>query len=209
MSAVPTAPAPSRNTWTCPTCRHGSPDPRDELAHLDAHRQLSRFFDEWDDAVVADRNKERDRRSSPLVVAGLAVLVVLVAGAVFWSFHRSGGQSGPVAGSIIPTPRSIPTPTPAPASGLTPQGPTAPDASQLTPPAPQQVSLPSPARTAPVVAPAAPAAVPAAVTSPPPAPSPPVPAGTGSPKFGYVGFPAPAPTYLLQVCVLGTCLTIP
>ncbi|MDQ3641578.1 MAG: hypothetical protein M3450_08990, partial [Actinomycetota bacterium] len=34
--------------WMCPECGHGSAELRDERAHVDAHRQLRAFFQEWE-----------------------------------------------------------------------------------------------------------------------------------------------------------------
>ncbi|MGH9266378.1 MAG: hypothetical protein ACRD1D_16965, partial [Acidimicrobiales bacterium] len=65
--------------WVCPECGHGSPEPRDRLAHLDAHRQLKRFLDDWDAAAKADAAAEaaaaRRRRRRPYVYGAVAVLV--------------------------------------------------------------------------------------------------------------------------------------
>ena len=65
--------------WVCPVCGHGSPEPRDEQAHLDAHRQLERFIADWDAAAAADQAAERDRRRRPLYFAVVVVVVVALA----------------------------------------------------------------------------------------------------------------------------------
>ncbi len=217
MPALSTS-TPTRNAWTCPTCRHGSPDPRDELAHLDAHRQLGQFLKEWDAAVESDRKKERGRRPVIVAMVGLLVVAVVVAGTVFLGLDRparsSGHVAGPVPGSIVPTPPPAQAPGPA-----------------LTPPPPEEASVPAqvtPQVTPTDVAPSAPqspasaSATPAAsatagapsalpadagVTAVPEPPTP-APASTNTLESLRARPPAPAPAYLLKVC-LGSCLTIP
>jgi len=219
MPALSTS-TPTRNAWTCPTCRHGSPDPRDELAHLDAHRQLGQFLEEWDAAVESDRKKERGRRPVIVAMVGLLVVAVVVAGTVFLGLDRPGRSSGhvagPVPGSIVPTPPPARAPGPA-----------------LTPPPPEEASVPAqvtpqvtPTDVAPTdVAPSAPqspgiasatAAAAGAPSAPPadagvtavPEPPTPAPASTTTLESLRAHPPAPAPAYLLKVC-LGSCLTIP
>jgi len=216
MGAVPTAPAPPRNTWICPTCRHGSPDPRDELAHLDAHHQLGRFLEEWDAAVVSDRKKERSRRPAGLVLGALVAVAAMVTAVVFWGIHHGGAPSPRVAGPVpvvpvVPAPEvtgQVPTPSPPP------------DTTQLTPPAPQPAVPPSPSVTAPVVGTADPTPIAEAVpgdampaddggATASEASPPPVLSAAASPEPLRAGAPTPPRAYLLQACVVAICLTIP
>jgi len=216
MVPVSTAPAPTRNSWTCPTCKHGSPDPRDELAHLDAHRQLGQFLRDWDAAVVSDRKKQRGRRPAVVGLIGVVVIAIVVGGVVFSGLGRTGGSSGHVAG---PVPASI-VPAPVPAAG-----PYQPPAAEVPAVSPQVVPADAPpsAPQSPPVAASPDAAAPSATA---PAPSagpadaatiavPPVPAPTapGSRRVSTLGSlhdaPAPAPAYLLKLCLIDTCLTIP
>ncbi len=214
MPALSTS-AATRNAWTCPTCRHGSPDPRDELAHLDAHRQLGQFLKEWDAAVESDRKEERGRRPVIVALVGLLVVAVVVAGTVFLGVGRPGRSSGHVAGlvpgSIVPSPPPALAPGPAP----TPPSPEAPVPAQVTPPetpadvppsAPQSPASVSATATAVAAPSAAPADAPVTAV---PAPPTPAPASTTTLKSLRSGPPAPAPAYLLEVCLLGSCLTIP
>src|SRR5919199_4299186 len=99
---APGPPVPARPVWTCPMCGHGSPEPRDEAAHLDAHRQLGQFLAEWESAVRADRARERRGRTVAIVGVVVAALAVLAAGV--WLFGvRTGTGSGQ---------RATPSPSP-------------------------------------------------------------------------------------------------
>ncbi|MGI8775905.1 MAG: hypothetical protein ACR2LJ_00605 [Acidimicrobiales bacterium] len=229
MAPVSTAPGSTRNTWTCPTCKHGSPDPRDELAHLDAHRQLGRFLQEWDAAVVSDRENLRRRRPAAVILAGLVAVAVAVAFpvAVFLGLARTGDSvdRGPAA-VPRPIPPTVDTPAPAPAmSGPVVSGPAStpvppetaqpssgrPPVGQAPPPVSASAPSPSPAaRSARPVAPATSAtAVPAGVATPSVATRSVAPPTATTPVNDVVAHPAvPLPGFLLQVCLLGPCLTV-
>ncbi len=209
MVPVSTAPAPTQNTWTCPTCHHGSPDPRDELAHLDAHRQLGRFLREWDEAVVSDRLRERRRHPAVGALTGLVVLAIVVAGILFSGLIRIGGSSNHVAGPVPASIAPAPAPTqPPPAEASVPVTP------QVTPADP-----PRPAPQTPPVAAATAAAAPAVVPAPSAtradagvisvAASTPPASGATTTLKSLRDAATLAPTHLLEICLLGTCLTIP
>ena len=132
MPPVQTDLTTTQNVWTCPTCRHGSSDPRDEAAHLDAHRQLGQFFQEWDAAVARDRDTRRLGRRLAVVLGVFVAIVAVVAGLLFWS--SDGGTDGlrPAQGpsaarQVEPdepvVPRDDPV-SPAPEAGPAQPGPT-------------------------------------------------------------------------------------
>ncbi len=221
MSAVPTAPSATRNTWTCPTCRHGSPDRRDEAAHVDAHRQLGRFLDEWDAAVVSDRKSERRRRPTALAVVGLSVLAVVVATLVLRGAGHTGAPSGRVAGPVPGPMVTVPAPTPAPGSSQVAPGasPEAPASSQAAPVASQPGPAPVTSAPAPVptaasarIMPVPTAADPRVDGTPAPtvvAPFPVAAAGAASLKSGIGDASVPPTGYLLRLCLVDSCLTVP
>lgn len=220
MPALSTAPTSARNTWTCPTCRHGSPDPRDEVAHLDAHRQLGQFLREWDAAVVSDRRKQRGRRPVALVLGASAVVVaVVVTALVSWGLNGTGGSARPatrpVPGGVAAAPaqpQPAPTVEPAPSPEQAQAPTTAPGAAETAPSTPQPASPSSPVvRPRAAVAPSPPvpanSADPSSSVDAPPASSATI--GTSASKEPTAGPRLAAPTYLLKVCLFATCLSVP
>lgn len=195
-------------------CKHGSPDPRDELAHLDAHRQLGRFLQEWDAAVVSDREHERRRRPRAVMASALSVVVALVVGAMVWglAFNADPPHRGvaPVPGSTRPRtqPELAPTaalppvtaaPAPQPDAVLPPQG--SPQPPALSAVAPTASVARNPAAGVPAPAPS--------TVSAPDAPAAAPPASPVSALEPVITRAAPLPpTYLARVCLLGTCLTV-
>ena len=190
--------------WTCPNCGHGSPEQRDQAAHLDAHRQLQQFFRSWDDAVATDARADaaagarRRRRIWGVVVALLAVAMLVVAGLA----GRGGAPSPPTAAgapvpgvdlprrSAGPTPLADPSPPPPARDAGAPGGAAA--APQATRP-PSSAGSVRDVQVAP--AEAAPAPPPGAVEAGGPVPAS-LPAGTAR----------PAP--VVQACLLGVCITV-
>ncbi|MGI8806332.1 MAG: hypothetical protein ACR2KK_00475 [Acidimicrobiales bacterium] len=182
--------------WMCPECGHGSSEPRDERAHLDAHRQLRAFFQEWEAGTVAvqeDRGRPRRRTA---VVTMLVVLVLLASATVFSRINRTPDAFRATAPApTVPADeraRSQPDPVaPAPtARGTDPSpGRPAPSARPVAPvplsPPPVQIRESPPVTTAPP----APAPAPA-ITTPVPVQTP------------------PPPAHLLSVCILGICLHV-
>jgi hypothetical protein len=74
----------------CPECGHGSSDPRDERAHLDAHRQLRAFFQEWEAGTEAGQaaSAPPPKRRSYVGAAAAIVVVLLVSVATFSRINR-------------------------------------------------------------------------------------------------------------------------
>ncbi len=178
--------------WLCPKCGHGSPDPRDERAHLDAHRQLRAFFEEWEAGTEPELVPAARRRS--VLYAGCALLVLLAWSlTVFSNINRATDiprsvlppAAAPAASrEQVATPPAVTAAAPPPAS--TPAARSgSPSTSSST--ARSATAVPAPAGFVPpsaVVALAPTPADPAAVTTP------------------------PAPQHLLSLCVLGVCLTL-
>ena len=186
--------------WMCPQCGHGSSELRDERAHLDAHRQLRAFFQEWEAGTTPEpvHGGGRPGRWRTLVVAVATVLVLLLSVGVFSRINQTPdafrdtvpatvvpGARPPVEGVVTPAPPSRPA-DPSPAAPAQTGRPTAPVAAIPAPVSNQVVPAPVPSTPAP-----APAA-----TVPPPVPS--------SGEFE----PPRAPAHLLSACVLGICLYI-
>lgn len=189
--------------WVCPDCGHGSPEPRDERAHLDAHRQLRQFLDGWDAAAAADRNAERRKRLRP-VLLGIAALVAALVVSVAVLLRLTGGE--PVAPPAAPRPvpevpvpqADVPPPAPAPA-------PVPADGSGVPPTRSERSGNGTGSRTRPVTGPAdtADSGI-APPLAPAPAPAAPVAVAT------VPAAAAPAPAHLLAVdlCLLGICLSV-
>lgn len=74
------APTGAAVVLACPECGHGSSEPRDREAHLDAHRQLRAFLEEWDAAAAADAGADRRAARRRSVLYGAAILVALPVG---------------------------------------------------------------------------------------------------------------------------------
>jgi|GEM_PF-5667630 hypothetical protein len=190
--------------WVCPECGHGSPEPRDQQAHLDAHRQLRQFFREWDAAAAADRRSRR-----PLVIGTLA-LVAAIALAVLALLRVSGGGDVPPARSPVPAPAERPASQPPQAAP--PVGSPAPPAAAApaSPARPEQgggsAARPAPAGGTGATA-ASGAAVAAAGIAPPRASS----ATATSPAPPVPTIP-PAPTatvgLAVHVCLLVVCVDL-
>ena len=188
--------------WMCPECGHGSSELRDERAHLDAHRQLRAFFQEWEAGTTPEpvNGGGRPGRWRMLVVVAVAaVLVLLLSVSVFSRINRTPDAfRDTVPATVVPgTERSQPV------TGVVTPGPTSP---------PTDPALAAPARAtrpaAPVRAVPAPVSdqvVPAPVTTPAPGPAATVP--TPGPSSGQYGSPR-APSHLLSACVLGICLHV-
>ena len=162
MMAVSAAPR-TEVAWVCPECGHGSPEPRDRQAHLDAHRQLRQFIEAWDAAAAADQAAERRRRRLYSVVVAL-VVVVLAGISLRGVGERDAAPTlptGPVPGVAVPradpsSPFRSPAPGPSTATAPVPSAPspvTAGQAAAPQPPAPTSL-------TGPYVPPAAGAATP-------------------------------------------------
>jgi hypothetical protein len=112
--------------WVCAECGHGSPEPRDQQAHLDAHRQLRQFFREWDAGAAAHHRSRR-----PLVLGCAALLIALVLAVLALLRVSDGGEvppsarpgpPGPAANAppAVQPPRAGPPPASAGPSTATP-----------------------------------------------------------------------------------------
>jgi hypothetical protein len=133
----------ARRAWTCPHCGHGSPEPRDEAAHLDAHRQLQALFDAWDARIAPDgstlpaaaaahgRSALSEwlvRATTSMAVLGAAVLLVLAGVAGHGPMSGRGGvtTAEPPAAADEPAPAAGSgaglAPATAPARPTSPQG---------------------------------------------------------------------------------------
>ena len=186
--------------WMCPECGHGSAELRDERAHLDAHRQLRAFFQEWESGSTPEPVGDgRAGRRRVLVAAVAAVLVLLLSVSVFSRINRTpdafrdtvpetvlpGAEPQPVTGVVTPGPTARPAdpspagaaPTARPAAPL--RGVSAPVSDQVVPPQVSSIPAPGPAATVP-------------------------PPGRSS---GESVSPS-APSHLLSACVLGICLHV-
>lgn len=185
--------------WMCPECGHGSPEMRDERAHLDAHRQLQAFFREWESRTSAP--VEARRSWWPKVVVALVVVLVLLASVgVFARINRApDAVRATVPARVAPVddlPRRPEAVPPAPTAAVPVPPPAAPaQAARAVTPAPSPAAH---APSAPVVevevlAPSTPAPIlPVAAPAPGPHVAPTVP---------------PAP-HLLSLCILGICLDV-
>ena len=186
--------------WMCPECGHGSAELRDERAHLDAHRQLRAFFEEWETGTATEPvGGGGSGRRTMLVAAVAAVLALLLSVSAFSRINRTPDglrDTGPA--TVVPGAEQA-----QPVAEVVPPAPTARPA-DLSPAAPAQTTrAAAPVRAVPPpvtdqVAPA-PVSTPApdrAATVPPPGPA----------SGGYVS-PAP-PSHLLSACVLGICLHV-
>ena len=189
--------------WMCPECGHGSSELRDERAHLDAHRQLRAFFQEWEAGTTPERVRGGGRpgRLKMLVAAMAAVLVLLISVSVFSRVNRTPDAfRDTVPATVVPDARP-------PVEGATPAPPSRPV--DPSPAAPAQTARPAaPVRAVP--APVSEQVVPAQVSPTPapiPAASPPVPSA-GSGQYVSPSVPPGAAPHLLSVCVLGICLTV-
>lgn len=192
--------------WTCPECGHGSPEPRDRQAHLDAHAQLRRFFDQWDGAAAAEVERRRVRPVL-LAVGTFVVALLLVTFSVLLLAPGGGSGLATSPNARVPgadLPRSS---TPAPAAVPPPAAPSA----TATSPAPADQPGTSPS-TAPVTSASTTDAGGSAVasTSPPSASassqtSPTVPAAPVATIPPGPGASAPAPV-AVNGCLLGVCL---
>lgn len=185
----------------CPECGHGSPDPRDERAHIDAHRQLQAFFREWDAGTEpVPGGIGRNARLRVLLVGAVAVLVLLMSVAVFSRINATpAGFQAVAPAQVLPTPQPPPA-QPASSTVSTPKTPTA------TPTAtPDPVAV----RTDRVVA-ATPSAVVAAPPSSPVTASGPVaaPSASGAAPEPVAAVAPPEPVHLISACILGICLTV-
>jgi hypothetical protein len=177
--------------WVCPECGHGSPEPRDQRAHLDAHRQLRQFIDDWDAAAASDRVVKGRRRRRPVVYAVVVLVVLLLAAAGV----RTGRRH-----DVVPPTGAGPLPAvdvPVPAGPPQSSGPVRPPA--VVPPAPS--AGPAPARAEPAPAPAdAGFAGPPVVTQPAPtAPATPAQPVAGSPR---------RPDIVVDACLLSLCVDL-
>ena len=187
--------------WVCPECGHGSPEPRDRHAHLDAHRQLRQFIDAWDAAAAADQAAERRRRRRPLYALVTVLVVAVLAAFTYW------GVGGRDVASVAPA---------GPAPGVQIPG----AGSSPAPPAAAPAPSPSPAPPAPRAAPAVPVAAPQPPPSAPPAdggaqasPPAPAPGQPTSPTESVDAVPpvtgaSPAPLVTVRGCVLVVCLNL-
>lgn len=154
--------APPRRelAWVCPGCGHGSPEPRDQQAHLDAHRQLRRFFEEWEAAGAADQAPDRSPRRRPLYY--VAAALVLLAAISLWTVRSQGvdrpAPAGPAPSAQLPQPDAGEPPSVI-------QRPPTPPAAPTT--SPRARAVPAPAAAVATVT-REPAAPPAPAPAPPP-----------------------------------------
>ena len=121
--------------WQCPRCGRGSPDSRDEAAHLDAHRRLERDRTVVTWEVLAHRltrpgpeSSDPNRRRVPLL---LSVLAVLLLGSLLLSVRT--GEVLPGRATEPPVPAAVPD-TATATTPTTATGPTAGEARAGRPP---------------------------------------------------------------------------
>ncbi|HEX3620950.1 MAG TPA: hypothetical protein VHT97_01405 [Acidimicrobiales bacterium] len=199
------APQRAATVWTCPECGHGSPEPRDQQAHLDAHRQLRRFLDQWQASAAADAAAERRARRRPFLYGVVLLLVVAVLATLAVRTSGNGAVTAvPTAGPAMNLPRSAPGSSAtdplatAPATATAPDTATAPSRAPVVRPVGVTSTASSAAGTGPEVK--APAPSSAAGATPAPVLVPPAgPAG---------GEQAAAAVATVKGCVLGVCLSV-
>ena len=179
-----------QDVWQCARCGRGSPDMRDEAAHLDAHRRLERdrTLLTWELLVHrltrqdADRG-ERNRDPAPLI---LAIFAAALLGSLLLSVRAGGQLPGGAGETTAPTTTALAAPN--------------------TPPTSTRSSLPEalvgrpPASVPPVSVDARPP------PSSPPAISNPLAAGPTPPTTTPTE-PADRP-YLLELCLPSLCLAV-
>ena len=187
--------APAAAVWLCPDCGHGSPERRDARAHLDAHRQLRAFLDEWEAGTEAGAARRGNPGGPVTLLYALLAALVLFAGVVVFARVNAADDS------LRRPPPSGPVPS---VAGPATSAPT------VAAPVPStSATVPARARsTAPVAAPARPAQSaqePPAPSQPQPVAVTPVPAPPTTAATSVQPEPAP---YLLQACMLGLCLRI-
>ena len=187
--------------WGCPECGHGSPEPRDRQAHLDAHRQLRQFIDAWDAAAAADQAAERNRRRRPLYALVVVLVVMILAGVSLGSFGGQGRDTyvprGPIPAVQLPDagPPAARARPAAAAPGRAPQAP------------PRGAPVPQPAASEP--APAAGVEGAAAPAAGEQAPSMATPPASTSVETAAPSSRAPAePLLSVRGCVLVVCLNL-
>src|SRR4051794_40167151 len=98
----------------CPECGHGSPELRDERAHLDAHRQLKAFFREWEAGTDQGQVATRSTRRLAFLSAVVAVVLLTVSVTVFARINRGPSVSRRpppsfVAPAVQPQPATVPS----------------------------------------------------------------------------------------------------
>jgi hypothetical protein len=182
--------------WICPQCGHGSPDPRDERAHLDAHRQLQAFFAQWDAGTAPEPVAPTRRRPTLYAACALAVLLVWSL-TVFSHVNRADD-----AGRALPAPAAAPVTEPrriSPPPAVTNDVPPA----AATPSRSGSSAASSPARQS--AAPSSSTATDDGLAPPPVATTPTTsaPAAANPPVSG-----PPAPHHVVSLCVLDICLTV-
>ena len=191
--------APQREmAWACPECGHGSPEPRDRQAHLDAHRQLRKFIQQWDAAAAADEAAARRRRRRPLVCAVVAIVVLALAAVSLTGIGRHESappvRRGPVSEAHLPrfqappAAAEAPVPTPDP-----PPGPSGPATRRATPAPPPSVPASNARGEAPAVRDQA--------SSPAPPPS------SGAATSPPAADPSPS-VVTVRGCVLAICVNL-
>ena len=96
-----------QDVWQCPRCGRGSPDIRDEAAHLDAHRRLERdpTLVTWELLVhrLTRSGRERGNRSRRRASLVLSVLGAVLLGSLLLSV-RTGDVRGGRAKETVPAP---------------------------------------------------------------------------------------------------------
>jgi hypothetical protein len=190
--------------WLCPQCGHGSPEPRDERAHLDAHRQLQAFFEEWDAGTAPEPVAPARSRSVLYAACALAVLAVWSL-TVFSHVNRADdalrAAPAPAAAPAAhqpSEPRQV-TPPPAVTNEVPPAPPTATrSGSSLSSPAPARPPAVASSEAAIAISPPG---VPAAATGNA------APTSSAPPADAPVVLP-PAPQHLVSLCLLDICLTV-
>ena len=186
--------------WMCPECGHGSSEIRDERAHLDAHRQLQAFLQEWDAGTESGQGRRRrSQRRLVLLYTAVALLVLLASVGLFARVNSEpGDRRSTVPTIVVPDATVVPPTTPTTAVPTRKTAPVARDATptvRSTPASPAATAAQAVTAADSIVAPRA--SAPAQPTAAPVAVPPPTAVG-----------PTPPP-HLLQLCLLGLCLTVP
>ena len=179
-----------QDVWQCSRCGRGSPDIRDEAAHLDAHRRLERdpTLVTWEVLVhrlTRPQRKSADspRRRTPLLLSVVAAMLLL---SLLLSVDAGEVLPGQATEAPAPTPT---TAAPVPSTPSTPRSSVEAARAERPPPSVPPVHVETGASTsspAPISAP-----LPAAATPPPTTPAEPL-----------------DQPHLLELCLPSLCLRV-
>jgi hypothetical protein len=180
-----------QDVWQCPRCRRGSPDIRDEAAHLDAHRRLERDLTlvTWEVLVhrltrPGPESGDGRRRRTPLLLAVVAAMLLL---SLLLSVD---------AGEVLP---GQATETPAPTPTTAAPVPSAPTIAVRSSVDEARAERPPPSVPPVTVETGPSASSPPAISTPPPA--------AAAPPTTTPAEPVDQP-HLLELCLSSLCLAV-